>query len=455
MLTRREFLASAAAAQALSAQPRLNLLYVLIDQLSGLALPLHDSNSRMPNCARLAESGVTFSHAYTGAMTCGPSRACLDTGLYTQMHSIGGGYRPPASMETLPKTLARSGYVLSHPNGYSLEGERAEHEKWLAGLGYDSPLSSINGVEAMARFRDLPLKWKCGRAGVAPEHGFEAYCAQRAIRFLETNRDRPFACFLQLRGPHDPYMTPRPYDSLIDPAKLKLPAYRAGEFENKPLRQRRSFETQGASRMSDAQIREALALYYGMAAYSDSAMGQVLTRLSELGLDERTVVILVSDHGDTMGRHRMMSKDFGFYEPAMRIPLAIRAPGRSRGVVHRDPVSGIDVFPTICDLLSMPKPDSLHGVSLVERFDGRKRDPDRTIFASQGTPGKDRAVMMRTPEFKLTRYDDGGAELYDLAKDPDELENRLEDAAYASTREKLGRQLDEWERRYPGLRSHG
>ena len=97
-----------------------------MDQLSGLALPHHDSNARMPNVARLARSGVTFSHAYTGAMTCGPSRACLDTGLFTQMHSVGGGYRPPASMETLPKTLARTGFILSHPDGYSLEAERAE-----------------------------------------------------------------------------------------------------------------------------------------------------------------------------------------------------------------------------------------------------------------------------------------------------------------------------------------
>jgi arylsulfatase A-like enzyme len=449
MLTRRAFVAGAAA-QVLRSQPRLNLLYILVDQLSGLALPLHDSNARMPNCSALAKSGVTFSHAYTGAMTCGPSRACLDTGLYTQAHSVGGGYHPPASVDTLPRTLARQGYVLSHPDGYSLEAERAEHEKWLADLGYAGPLSSINGAGSLARYRELPLKWKCGRAGVAPEHGFEAYCAQRAIRFLETNRDRPFACFLQLRGPHDPYMVPRPYDTLVDPAKLTLPPYRTGEFEQKPPRQRQSFATQGASRMSDAQIKEVLALYYGMAAYSDTCIGQVLSRVAELGLNERTVVMLVSDHGDTMGRHRMMSKDFALYEPAMRIPLIFRAPGtRPRGIVNSDPVSGIDVYPTLCELLSLPRPKDLHGVSLVGRWEGREHDPERIIFASQGTPGKDRAIMMRTTEFKLTRYDDGGAELYDLTKDPGELESRFDDRSYASVRDRLTRKLEDWERRYP------
>jgi arylsulfatase A-like enzyme len=146
----------------------------------------------------------------------------------------------------------------------------------------------------------------------------------------------------------------------------------------------------------------------------------------------------------------MMSKDFALYEPAMRIPLILRAPGgRQRGVVNSDPVSGIDVFPTLCDLLSLPKPETPHGVSLVGRWEGRERDPERTIFASQGTPGKDRAVMMRTPQFKLTRYDDGGGELYDLAKDRDELENRIDDGAYASVRARLTRELEDWERRYP------
>jgi arylsulfatase A-like enzyme len=426
-----------------------NLLYILVDQLSGLALPWADPNAHMPNTQAIAKSGVTFSHAYTAGITCGPSRASLDTGLFTQTHGIGGGFRQLADTVSLPGRLASAGYVNSHPGGYSLEAERAEHEKWLIALGYTQPLSSLNGVESMARYLDLPLKWKCGRAGVAPEHGFDAYCAQRAIRFLETNQNRPFACFLQLRGPHDPYMVPRPFDTLVDPGTLMVPPYRAGEFANKPKRQRESFETQGASKMTDAQIRQILGIYYGMAAYSDDCIGQVLKRLGELRLDDNTVVALVADHGDTMGRHRFMSKDFAFYEPAMRIPMIFRAAGRKPGVVRTDPASGIDVFPTLCDLMGLPKPPNVPGQSLVGRWEGRESDPNRTIFSAQGTPGKSRAVMMRTPQYKFTRFDDGGGELYDLDRDPDELENRLDSPDYAAVRAQLSRQLDEWERQYP------
>jgi arylsulfatase A-like enzyme len=436
-----------ATAQSTGSKP--NLLYILVDQMSGLALPGIDPHAQMPNTHRLMNSGVVFTHAYTGGMTCGPSRASLDTGLFTQTHGVGGGFRLPPDIPSLPNTLMQSGYTISHPDGYSLEGEREQHEKWLAGLGYPQPLSSLNGSEALARYLDLPLKWKCGRAGVAPEHGFDVFCAQRAIRFLEVNQDRPFACFLQLRGPHDPYMTPRPWDTLVDPDSLELPPFRAGEFANKPRRQRESFESQGAAKMTDAQLRRILALYYGMAAYSDFAIGQVLNRLEELELASNTVVALVADHGDTMGRHRFMSKDFAFYEPAMRIPMIFRVPGRPAGV-NANPVSAIDVFPTLCDLMRLPPaPGGIPGESLVKRWEGKESNPDRPIFAGQGTPGKNRAVMMRTPQYKLTRFDDGGGELYDLANDPNELNNIIDRPEIAPVKADLQRRLEAWERRYP------
>lgn len=438
-MTRRTALQALGAAPALAQAPapRPNLLYVVIDQLSGLAIPGEDPLAQMPNLAKLAAGGVRFSHAYTAGMTCGPSRASLDSGLHTHRHRVGGGgpRQLDASVNTLPRTLEAQGYVTSHPAGYNLEAERSEHEKWLAALGY-SGASSIYGEESQAQYRSLPLKWKCGAAGLAAEHGFETYCAQRAIRFLETSRNRPFACFLQLRGPHDPYMTPRPYDRLLDPARIPLPPYREGEFSAKPPRQQASFETQGASRMTDSQLREVMGLYYGMCSYSDSALGQVMAKLKALDLERSTAIVLVSDHGDTLGRHRMMSKDFAFYEHAMRTPMIFVAPGESsaalpRGVVRKDPVSGVDVYPTLCELMGLPAPGAIDGESLISRWRGNVSRPNREILSGQGVPGKNRARMLRTPTFKYARYDDGGEELYDLERDPEELENRVADAKYA------------------------
>jgi len=228
-------------------------------------------------------------------------------------------------------------------------------------------------------------------------------------------------------------MVPRPFDTLIGASTLEVPPYRIGEFAGKPKRQRDSFETQGASKMTDAQIRQILGVYYGMAAYSDHAIGQVMNSLKDLKLDDNTVIALVSDHGDTMGRHRFMSKDFAFYKPAVRIPMIFRAPGRKGGIVNADPVSGIDVFPTLCDLMGLPKPVGIAGQSLVARWEGKENQPDRPIFAAQGLPRKNRAVMLRTPSYKYARYDDGGSELYDLKRDPNELENMVEQDCESSS----------------------
>jgi hypothetical protein len=96
-----------------------------------------------------------------------------------------------------------------------------------------------------------------------------------------------------------------------------------------------------------------------------------------------------------------------------------------------------------------PAPAGIPGQSLVKRWEGKERNPDRLIFAAQGTPGKNRAVMLRTPRYKLTRFDDGGGELYDLTRDPDELNNVIERPEITSIKADLQRQLEAWERQYP------
>src|SRR6516162_3081896 len=96
-----------------------------------------------------------------------------------------------------------------------------------------------------------------------------------------------------------------------------------------------------------------------------------------------------------------------------------------------------------------PAPASIPGQSLVKRWDGKARNTDRSIFAAQGSPSKNRAVMLRTPRYKLTRFDDGGGELYDLARDPDELNNVIDLSEMAPVKADLQRQLEVWERQYP------
>jgi arylsulfatase A-like enzyme len=149
-----------------------------------------------------------------------------------------------------------------------------------------------------------------------------------------------------------------------------------------------------------------------------------------------------------MGHHRIFSKDFAFYEPTVRTPLIFRTPDESfrRNIKNSDPVSGIDLMPTLLDLLHLPSASGLPGRSLAPYWRGERSDPDRTVYCGQGFEGHNRAVMLRKGMWKLTRFDDGGGELYDRESDPDELTNLFDSSRHSAMKQKLTAELREWDR---------
>jgi arylsulfatase A-like enzyme len=449
MLTRRRFaqtIAGGAAALrfARAAAPPLNFVFIIADQHSGIAMPqAGDHIAKVPQLNRLAGQGVTFTNAFTAGMSCAPSRASLDTGLHVQTHGVrNNGIPLRAETPSIHQSFERNGFIVSsRPRGYA---------EYLKALGYEDVVSPIIGSKRMAKLIETPYKFETGRAGFAPGHQLDGYATDCALRFLEENRDNRFVCWLQLHGAHDPFVAPPPFDSMYDPAKLPLPAYKAGEYDRKPPRQKAAWKDwQHADQLSDAQIRTILAHYYGMVSHTDYQVGRVLDQLSHLGLDQNTVVIYTADHGDCMGRHRMFTKGFCFYEPAVRIPLIIRAPGLPAGRTVDRLVSGVDVAPTILDLLRLPPLPNPHGRSLVRLARGENDDWKDIVYGGQGFEGSDRAVMVRNQRYKFARYDDGGVELYDLERDPDELESVDQDPAYAKVRREIEAELVAWDRRHP------
>jgi len=147
-----------------------------------------------------------------------------------------------------------------------------------------------------------------------------------------------------------------------------------------------------------------------------------------------------------MGYHRMFTKGFGFYEPAVRIPLIIRAPGFPRGARVEGMVSGVDVLPTVLETMRLPCPGDIHGRSLVPLWRGTESKARGAVFAMQDFEGLNRMVMLRTGQWKFGRYDDGGRELYDLTHDPNELQNLAGNPKYSDIESKLVGQLESWDR---------
>jgi arylsulfatase A-like enzyme len=181
------------------------------------------------------------------------------------------------------------------------------------------------------------------------------------------------------------------------------------------------------------ELREAMARYWGLVTLVDEMVGRVMERLRELGLEQNTIVVFTSEHGEMMGDHRLMSK-MNSYEEAAKVPFLLSVPGlwdRSRRI--RKPVSQVDVTPTLLDLMGQPLPDHLQGESWAEYLRTGREFPDRDILVVGDEPGyappwnarhiyQHRTLI--TPDgWKLTVSSAGDGELYHLGRDPKEMRN--------------------------------
>ena len=242
--------------------------------------------------------------------------------------------------------------------------------------------------------------------------------------------DEPFFLFVRHMAPHAPYLPPRPFDRLFyggderDPDNRSLdPVYAFKPFADF----HRSWFPDGCadSDYVDAQ-------YDGAVAYMDACIGDILAALSALGLDEETVVVLTSDHGETLYEHDCHYDHHGLYESNLRVPLVIRfAPRVPAGARYTGPSQIKDIMPTILDLVGIETPIAFDGKSLAPLFEGKARPPDTESYSTECTWMRKHG--WRTAEWKLIHalepdfHSKPEIELYNLLKDPDELVNLADD----------------------------
>ena len=208
--------------------------------------------------------------------------------------------------------------------------------------------------------------------------------------------------------------------------------------------------------MGPEGIREYAAVYHAMVKFIDDQIGRVLAKLDELGLSERTLVIFTTDHGDMAGAHGCIGKSiFSFYDDLVRIPLVMRLPGRIRpGTTITQPVSQVDLMPTILQYAGLPVPRHIHGRSLRPLLEGRSIQWRDYAFCQRAEVGR----MLRTSRYKyFFRPRPRIVALYDLKNDPNEDHNiAAEPAGRASVRDMhrrllsvMARDGDPYAERYP------
>ncbi len=283
------------------------------------------------------------------------------------------------------------------------------------------------------------------------------WIGDRAIRYLDAHRDEPFCAWVSFPDPHHPFDAPVPWSRLHHPDEVDLPPHRSLDLERRPWWHRQSLEGKPEivphlakirteySRIpvqTDRQLRELVANYYGMIALIDHNVGRVLLHLETLGLDRDTLVVYSTDHGDWLGDHGLILKGPMAYDGLLRVGLLVRGPGVPAGKVVADPVSTIDLPATFADYAGVSFPAAKHSTSLrpLIESDRVRRDfaySEWDLRASRSGVDLDLRTV-RTKTHKLTvDLRSGAGELYDLANDPHEMDNRFGDPGAAKAQREL------------------
>ena len=415
---------------------------------------------KTPNIDRLSAEGMTFDQAYCQAPLCGPSRSSAMTG--THPHTCGayghGAQFPLRDLPTLGSAFRAAGYVTGSFGKVHIRGEQKEGRD----LGFDErdlryyTYNFQDYIDVVGK-QNVDKYWPHDPGGVNnlnPDNEgidlpecmmFDALVAERSIRFLEEHRDQPFFAWVGLEKPRPAWWAPAEYHAMYRGEDMIVPETFADEFG--PELPRIIRETNfNAKHYDAARVRNMTAAYYANTTYLDACVGRVTAAVERLSLEENTIVIYATDHGEMLFDHGLVQKHC-FYEAAVAVPLVVSVPGVTEPGSRSDALVGlIDIFPTLCVLAGVPQPGGLEGRPLTSIMEGAgDPDEDPAVFAefySKGTPER----MVRTKAWKYIYTHADLPQLYDVARDPLERTNLAGDASHAATRTELhARLMDGWE----------
>jgi arylsulfatase len=381
-----------------------NLVFIFTDeQRYDTFAAAGNERIRMPNLNRLAAESCVFEEAYCTQPVCTPSRASILTGLFPHATGAFINNQPlRADVPCLPEMLpddVRAQYATAYHGKWHLGNEIfAQHgfDEWRAVEDfYRAHYSPENDQDAKCHYyhwlRAQGFRPQGGDVfsrsfcATLPEAcGKPAYLEAEASRFIRENRDNPFILYVNFLEPHMPFHGPR--TSLYDPDELPLPpTFDAVPGEADTLKNRfmaaqyRNCGHDAYDLSTEAGWRKLRAAYHGLCTLVDDYTGRILRTLTDCGLDENTIVVFTSDHGDMMGAHRILAKQV-MYQDSVRVPCMIRLPSQSTPQRVSGPFSQIDLAPTLLELMGQPVPEHTHGRSLAGRLGGDDCALDGDVF---------------------------------------------------------------------------
>ena len=411
-----------------------NVLLLVLDTVRSMNLSAYGyARPTSPSLERLGGRGVLFSNAVATSSWTLPSHGSLFTGHYA--HDLSADWEVPLSEQyrTIAEELAGHGYMtggfsgnLTYVNRYFGLNQGFDHfEDFAVSLGEIIVSSKLGRDLVNARwFRRLTGYHDFVGRRTAED------LTDRFVTWVETVQGRPFFGFINYFDAHEPYLPPEPFASRFASSatvrqnlKMLHLHHRAERLEKKSL--------------TPAEIQREIDAYDGGIAYADQQVGRLLDELENRGLIKSTLVILVSDHGEQFGEHRLFEHGNSLYRPVVHVPLVIAGPGVPSRRVEQ-PVSLRDIPATILDLAQLGQ-GSFPGGSLRRTWEGTSRD--ERLFASLRLIGGRETMSVQDGDFYYIERQ-GKRELFNLREDPAELHNLVEAPELKPMIQSLAQSLD-------------
>lgn len=395
-----------------------------------------------PNLDALAARGTRFTNALTPSPICVPARASLATGRW--VHDI--GYWDNA--------MGYDGRVRGWGHQLLDAGHRVEsvgklhYARAEAPTGFShqhAPMHLAGGIgQVWGSVRNpLPDEPRPSQlfselgAGESRYNRYDCASADLAAKWLKERAalpdNKPWVLFVGFVAPHFPLVVPPQYLASIDIDALPLPRLhpRDGMPRHPWVQRFADFSDADAELGTDARRRLALACYFGLVNFVDDQVGRVLLALREAGLDDQTLVIFSSDHGDNQGARGMWNKSM-LYREATNIPMVIAGPGAPSGRVCTTNVNLVDVAPTVLDATGLEAPAQWPGRSLLH-IANQADDPMRVGFSEYHAVGSPSAAyLVRQGRWAYHHYVGYEPELFDEETDPGQAVNLAAEPAQAS-----------------------
>ncbi len=427
---------------------RPNILILMVDQFNGTLFPdgpapfLH-----APNLAALAARSVRFANTYTASPLCAPARASFMSGqLPSRTRVYDNAAEFASDIPTYAHHLRRAGYHTALSGKMHFVGpdqlhgfeERLTTDIYPADFGW-TPDYTKPGERIDWWYHNLGSVTGAGVAEITNQMEYDdevAYYATRKLHDLSRRLDdRPWCLTVSFTHPHDPYVARRRFWDLYEDCPALDPDLPPIPFEQMDPHSRRLMEACDfrAFDITPDHIRRARRGYFANISYVDEKIGEILDVLERGRMEDNTIVLFVSDHGDMLGERGLWFK-MNFFEGSARVPLMVAAPGWTPARIDA-PVSTLDVVPTLAGLAGLDIASLARwtdGEDLAGLATGRGgRGPVPMEYAAEGSIAP--LVCLRDGRFKLTLCEADPPMLHDLENDPDERTNLAADPAHAGT----------------------